>query len=119
MWDATCVDTLCDSYVKSTKNKAGSAAEIAAKKKHNKYKALKEKNFLIIPFAVETMGPWCKEAIAFTDKLGDLMTLATGESRSKEFFKKNISIAIQRGNAASIMGSYPPRDRFNEVFYIL
>lgn len=40
------------------------------------------------------------------------MNSVTGESRSREFFKKNIGIAIQRGNADSIMGSYPPADKF-------
>lgn len=119
VWDATCVDTLADSYIKSTTNKAGSAAETAAKRKLNKYKAIREKNFLIVPFAVETLGSWGKDAILFADKLGDMLNSVSGEARSKEFFKKNISLAIQRGNAASIMGSYRIERDFNEIFYIL
>lgn len=68
---------------------------------------------------METLGPWEKEAIAFTEKLGNVLNSVTGENRSKEFFKKNISLAIQRGNAASIMGSYQFGNNLNEVFYIL
>lgn len=97
--------------LKQQQQKAGSAAEIAAKKKHIKYKALKEINFTIIQFAVET--------IVFTDKLDNMLNSATGEIRSKEFFKKNISLAIQRGNGASITGSYRTDNKFTEIFYIL
>lgn len=114
-WDATCIDTLAKSYINKTKKQAGSAAG----RKHNKYKALKERNYILVPFAVETLGPWCKEAINFTDKLGNLLMSSTGEIRAKEFFKKNISIAIQRGNAASIMATYPCTGKLDEVFYIL
>jgi len=119
VWDATCVDTLANSYIDSSKRCAGRAAEIAANKKINKYKKLQEQNYLIIPFAVETLGPWCTEAIKFTNDLGKLMFKATGEPRVKLFFKQNISLAIQRGNAASIMKSYPKSESMNEVFYII
>lgn len=36
VWDATCADTLANSYIKSTSKEAGRAAETAAKK-NNKY----------------------------------------------------------------------------------
>ena len=119
VWDATCVDTLAASYINKTKIKAGSAAEKAALKKHNLYKAVKERNYMLIPFAVETLGPWGKEALQFTDELGKMLIAITGEVRAKEFFKKNISLAIQRGNAASIMGSFDTSRKLDDVFYIL
>ena len=119
VWDATCVDTLAASYINKTKIKAGSAAEKAALKKHNLYKAVKERNYMLIPFAVETLGPWGKEALQFTDELGKMLIAITGEVLAKEFFKKNISLAIQRGNAASIMGSFDTSRKLDDVFYIL
>lgn len=119
VWDATCVDTLAKSYIDFSKSRAGYAAERAANMKINKYKKLQEQNYLIIPFAVETIGPWCSEAIKFTNELGKLMSKATGEQRAKLFFMQNISLAIQRGNAASIMKSYPKSESMNEIFYII
>lgn len=119
VWDATCVDTLAASYINMTKVKAGRAAEQAALKKHNLCKAVKQRNYTIVPFAVESLGPWCEEAIKFTDELGKRLIAATGERRSKEFFKKNISLAIQRGNASKIMGSFDLSNKLNEIFYIL
>ena len=118
-WDATCVDTLAASYINISKVKAGRAAERAALKKHNLYKAVKEKNIILLPFAVETLGPWCEEAKSFTDELGRLLVAATGEVRAKKFFKQNISIAIQRGNAASIMGSFDSGRNLEEIYFIL
>jgi hypothetical protein len=41
IWDVTCVDTLTDSYIRKTSINAGSAAEEASKRKHDKYQNLK------------------------------------------------------------------------------
>lgn len=76
-------------------------------------------NYIILPFAVETLGPWCKDAIKFIDALGKLLISSTGEVRSKEFFRKIISLPIQRGNAASIMQSFPSESKIAESFYII
>lgn len=118
-WDATCVDTLAPSYINISKRKAGRAAEQAALRKHSLYKAVNEKNIIVLPFAVETLGPWCDEAKKFTDELGQLLVSTSGERRAKEFFKQNISIAIQRGNAASIMSSFESSRELEEIYFIL
>jgi hypothetical protein len=46
IWDVTCVDTLADSYIRKTSIIAGSAAEEASKRKHDKYKNLKSANYI-------------------------------------------------------------------------
>lgn len=94
MWDATCVYTLADSYIKATIKKAGNAAEIAAKRKHNKYK---EKNFIILPLAVETLGPWGIEAIA-----------------KISVYPSNMATHACRNGIVSFS-----EHKLNEVFYIL
>lgn len=119
VWDATCVDTLAPSYINITKKKAGAAAEIQAKKKRRKYQSIIDKNYQFLAFAVETMGPWSDEAIRFANKLGDLLISETGEARAKLFFMQNISIAIQRGNAASVMGTFPSGGNLDEIFYLI
>ncbi len=73
----------------------------------------------MLPFGVETSGSWCEEAVKFTDELGKLIIASTGEIRWKEFFKKNISLAIQRGNTASVMGCFDTSIKLDKIFYIL
>jgi hypothetical protein len=61
IWDVTCVDTLADSYIRKTSKIAGSAAEGASKRKHDKYKNLKSANYIFKALAFETLGPWSLE----------------------------------------------------------
>ena len=92
----------------------------AANVKLNKYKKLLEQNYIILPFAVETLGPWCSEAIHFVDILGNLIKERTGEPKSKIYLKQRISIALQRSNAASVMGTFgDDQNELDEVFYSL
>ncbi len=65
------------------------------------------------------MGAWSEETMMFVNKLGYKMIDETGEQRAKLFFMQNISIAIQRGNAASVMTTFPAGRGFEEVFYLI
>ncbi|KAL1446732.1 hypothetical protein WDU94_005549 [Cyamophila willieti] len=71
-------------------------------------------NFL--DFAVETLGPWPDETINFIDRLGGLLYEASQEPRSRSFLVERISLSIQRGNSASVLGSLPSSS-FEEIFY--
>jgi hypothetical protein len=86
VWDVTVVDTLADSYVLKSSEVSAFAAEMACKRKHSKYSSIISSNYVFKGLAFETLGPWCKES---------------GDSKSKKFLFERISLAIQRGNAAS------------------
>jgi hypothetical protein len=47
VWDVTVVDTLADSYVLKTSEVSGFAAEMACKRKHNKYRSIISSNYII------------------------------------------------------------------------
>ncbi|KAJ4443744.1 hypothetical protein ANN_05522 [Periplaneta americana] len=66
IWDSTCVDTLAPSHLPNTSRRAASAAELAVKKKVNKYAHLLD-NYIFVPFAVETFGPWSHDAKVLVD----------------------------------------------------
>lgn len=119
IWDATCTDTLAPSNIKFSAKESGKAAEEKAKRKENKYQALVEQNYNFIPFAVETMGPWCKEAKKFVTELCRMISIKTNELRAKTFLKQRISMAIQKGNAASVMGTFVESEDMGEIFYLL
>jgi hypothetical protein len=63
VWDVTVGDTLADSYVLKTSEVSGFAAEMACKRKHNKYRSIISSNYIFKGLAFETLGPWCKETI--------------------------------------------------------
>lgn len=119
VWDATIRDTLAPSYIHSSSLQTGSVARRGATEKRNDYKKIIEDNYIFLPFACETLGPWCPEALDFVIKLGNLIKMATGEPRSKQYLRQRISLAIQRTNAARIMGTFENDERLEEIFYIL
>ncbi|KAH0812360.1 hypothetical protein GEV33_010431 [Tenebrio molitor] len=116
VWDVTVVDTLADSYVLKTSEVSGFAAEMACKRKHNKYRSIISSNYIFKGLAFETLGPWCKETIDFINVIGDRLIAESGDSKSKKFLFERISLAIQRGNAASIRGTFPDSALLSEIF---
>jgi hypothetical protein len=68
--------------------------------------------------AFETLGPWCKETIDFINVIGDRLIAESGDSKSKKFLFERISLAIQRGNAASIRGTFPDSAILSEIFVL-
>ncbi|KAF2896322.1 hypothetical protein ILUMI_09853 [Ignelater luminosus] len=71
-----------------------------------------------LPFAVESLGPWSNSVRNFINELEHGMMMATGDAQSKQFFIQRISLAIQRGNAASVMGTFPPSAAMEEIFLL-
>jgi hypothetical protein len=67
----------------------------------------------------ETLGPWCKEAIDFINVIGNRLIAESGDSKSKKFLFERISLPIQRGNAASIPGTFPDSAILSEIFGII
>lgn len=106
IWDATCVDTLAPSHIRGSAFKAGSAAEAAESAKRRKYEVLCQ-SYVFAPFAVETLGPWGPSLKNFLNKISPRLCAASGDVRAGSFLAQRIAIAIQRGNAASILGTMP------------
>jgi hypothetical protein len=117
VWDFTCVDTLAPSRLISSATSSGSAATGAEKKKIEKYKKLSQQ-FIFTPVGIETLGAWGHEAYSLIQKIGKKICIATGESRSTAFLVQRISVAIQKGNAASILGSLPKSKTLKEVLQL-
>ena len=111
------MDTLCPSYILQTSANPGAAAKQAEHSKELKYKFL-ENRFIFVPVAIETLGVYSKKAERFISDLGERLRLATNDIRSLSFLKQRISIAIQRGNAASIIGTLPKGKGFGEIFQL-
>jgi len=105
IWDGTMVDTVATTYLNMTSTNSGAAADQAERDKHNDYIELKGQ-YHFTPLAFETFGSIGPETELFLRKLGKLMKKKSGEPRSLDFLLQRVSIAIQRGNAISIRGTY-------------
>ncbi|XP_047998319.1 uncharacterized protein LOC125235776 [Leguminivora glycinivorella] len=117
VWDATCVDTLAPSHVPGTKVGAGAAASLAEDLKRRKYVTLGS-SYIFAAFGVETMGPWGPSARCLYKELSKRLIDASGDQRAGQYLAQRISIAIQRGNAASLLGTLPNEQDLGQIFYL-
>ena len=88
------------------------AAE-AERKKRAKYAHL-ETSYHFVPIAVETLGTLGPEARSFFQDLGRRLKVATQELLSHHYLMQRISVAVQRGNAAAILGSLSANSVYND-----
>lgn len=105
LWDATCVCTFAASHIGSTMVTPGAAAESAARQKCLKYAQLMG-SYLFVPLAVETTGIWGAQGRMFVKDIGRRLRDRGFDNRSGAFLIQRISLAVQRGNAASVMGTF-------------
>ena len=71
--------------------------------KHLKYTTLGSKHHFIL-VAIETSGVFGHEVRAFIKELGHRLEQITADSKSQQHLVQQISVAIQRGNAAAVAG---------------
>ncbi|MEL6816546.1 MAG: hypothetical protein AAFP03_17310, partial [Cyanobacteria bacterium J06598_3] len=106
VWDATCVNTYAASNIGHAAASAGAAATEAEEKKRKKYEDLVER-FQFQPVAFETGGACGLTTRAFILELGSRLSAVSGDRRETEWLLQRLSLAIVRGNAASILLAPP------------
>ena len=115
VWDATCVDTLApshrilvDTLAPSHRvlaaREAGAVADDAEHRKRVKYTHLESTHYFI-PVAIETLGAMGQEARSFFKEVARRIVAITNEPQTLQFLQQRVAVAVQRGNAASILGS--------------
>ena len=109
VWDATCPDTFAPSHVAHAAREAGMVANQAERNKCQKY-ALLCTSHHFVPIAIETSGVFGPESASFFGELGRRIRSETGEPRSLQFLLQGISVAVQQGNAAAVLGTAPATD---------
>ena len=104
VWDATCSDTFAASNIHAAVTEAGAVAAQAELNKISKYSHL-DSTYLFVPVAIETCGPFGPKAREFFQELGRRVKRATQEEKAHEYLMQRIAVAVQRGNAASVLGT--------------
>ena len=97
--------------------RCGKAASKAEKDKMTHYLDLCT-TYIVTPVAMETLGSWGPSGLKFVKEVGKKISDSTGEKRSTSFLFQAISIAAQRGNAASIRGTVPSLKSLSEIYYL-
>ena len=118
VWDFTCRDTLAPINLVHLMQEGGKTANEAETSKLSKYNHMTT-TFTVIPIGTETLGPWGKTGLKFVKDIGQRIQDLTGDKRSTSYLFQSISIAIQRGNAASFKGTIPDIESLDELFYLV
>ena len=105
VWDATCWDTFAPSNLPQAIKEAGAAAAKAEQIKEAKYSHL-DPSHLFIPIAFETSGSLGPTTAGFLKELAHLISRENDEPLAHQYLLQRLSVAIQRGNAVSIWGTF-------------
>ena len=116
LWDFTCTDPQADSNIRFALQGRGKMAAVAEERKCAKYSHLQQ-DYIFAPVGAETLGAWGPEAFQLVKELGRRISQATGEPRSCQYLFQRLSIAIQRGNASSVLSCVPKAHPLSEIFY--
>ena len=90
--------------IASSATEAGAASAYAEEEKKKKYARLSH-SYFFQPVAVETSGSVGAESMAFLEDLGHRVKMAIGESQSFSFLLQRLAVAVQVGNAISVLGT--------------
>ena len=83
---------------------AVAAAAAAEERKQAKYANLSQ-GYSFTPVAIETLGAIGPKSLAFLKDLGRRIFQQLGESKAIPYLLQCLSVAMQQGNSAAIMGT--------------
>ena len=98
------LNILAPSYVPKATSEAGAVAALAEDRKKTKYTCL-EPTYTFTPIAIETSGVFGPLTLQFLKDLGNRLRQATGDESSYTYLIQRLSVSVQRGNAASVLGT--------------
>ena len=104
VWDITCAATFAPSYTSIASSKPAAVAAQVEERKCSKYSHLSS-NHIFTRLSIETSGSLSPKTRDFLKELGYRLRQALGEMNSSSNLLQRLSIAVQRGNMASVMGS--------------
>ena len=62
-------------------------------------------NHLFVPVVIETTGVLGPETVSFLKELSNRLRQVTGDEDTYHHLLQRLSVAVQRGNSASVLGS--------------
>ena len=105
------MNTFAESSVNESAIEAGRAAAKAENSKRAKYHDLMGR-FRFETIAIETSGVYGPSTKIIVQEIGNKISQTSGDRRESMWLKQRLSIAIQRGNALSILSLANDRTGF-------
>ena len=119
VWDVTVVDALAPSRInQGSLCNPGTTATDAEARKSEKYRELIENGYIFQPVALEVQGSLGESSEVFIARLCKMLCRSHDDQRAGSFLKQRISMALQVGNAACVLGTVSDRDAFEEIYYL-
>ena len=104
VWDVSCTDTFTSSHLAQGVTEARAVAGQAEMRKRSKYEIIARTHHFVL-VVVETSGAFGTEALDLFAEIARRVRTVTQEVRARAFLLQQVSVALQRGNAASVLGS--------------
>ena len=82
-----------------------------------KYRELIDNEYIFQPLFLEVQGSLGESSEIFITRLCKMLCRSQDDQRAGSFLKQRISMALQIGNAACVLGSVSDRDAFEEIYY--
>ena len=96
----------------------GTTATEDEARKTEKYRELIDNGCIFQPVALEVQGSLCESSGIFIKRLCKMLCRSHDDQGAGSFLKQRISMALQIGNAACVLGTVSGRDAFEEIYYI-
>ena len=72
--------------------------------------------FHVSLIAIKTFGSIGAHGNKLIQEIGNMLIEKSGEKRSTFYLYQRLSMAVQRGNVASVLGTIGQQDQLNEIF---
>ena len=106
VWDVTVVDALAPSRLnQGSLCNPGTTATEAEARKIEKYRELIDNGYIFQPVAMEVQGSLVESSEISITRLSKMLCHSHDNQRAGGFLKQRISMALQIGNAACVLGT--------------
>ena len=112
-WDVTVVDALAPSRL----NQDSLCNTEAEARKIEKYRELIDNGYIFQLVALEVQGSSGESSEIFITRPCKMLCCLHDDQRAGSSLKQRISMALQIGNAACVLGTVSDRDAFEEIYY--
>ena len=77
---------------------------------NDKYSNMDPNMYLFAPVVIETSGMFGKQTLSFLNDLACRVRKVSGEVKSFSYLLQHLAVAVQRGNAVSVLGTFASED---------
>ena len=106
VWDATCSDTYAPSHLAQSTMTGGAVTSQAEDLKKAKYSYLENHSGMCFTrITIEMSEAFGPLSMVFLRELGRRLSATTGDTKRYSYLIQRLSVVVQRGNAASILGT--------------